>query len=362
MVAARKPGSRRHVPAPVILVASLAALAAIASCTPAARARSTTTTHPRPGTPLNPVAPSTASVESGRFVQSVELAGKTLEVSPPPKSASPSVTLAQATALFDADYAFSGTYAYDIVGLGNATLDEPETQSSLSSARSTTTTTAPKTTTTSTTKPKTTTTAPPTTTTTTTTTAPPPPPPTTTTSAPAAPTTTTTTAPAPTTTTAPPAPVLPSYDRRLAWVGIAVGQAPACAGGTPAIVAMVIDAYTGHDVLQVTDGGCRSVGPSVARPDELESIPWTLVGPTSTAVDVTIPACGFYVGWTELTVKTATLIQVQAVAPYDPQCRATTTAAKVVSLVVPLGSTSTSVPHAPIGPVDNLDVLPGARP
>jgi hypothetical protein len=357
MAVAREPGTRRHVPAPVILVASLAALGVIASCTPVAHAGSTTTTHPRPGTPRNPVAPTTASVESGRYVQSVELAGKTLEVTPPPKSAYPSVTLAEATALFDADYAFSGTYGFDVIGLGSATIDEPLTQSALTSAKSTTTTTKPATTTT-TRAATTTTTAPPPTTTTTAAPAP------TTTAAPAASTTTTTAAPAPTTTTttAPPAPVLPSYNHRLAWVGIAVGQAPACAGGTPAIVAMVIDAYSGHDVLEVTDGGCGSAGPSVSRPDELESVPWTLVGPTSTAVDVTIPACGYYVGWTELTVKSNTYVQVQAVAPYDPPCSATTTAAKVVNLVVPLGSTSSSVPHAPIGPVDNLDVPPGARP
>jgi hypothetical protein len=151
---------------------------------------------------------------------------------------------------------------------------------------------------------------------------------------------------------------LPAYNDRLAWVGIAVAQEATCAGGSPATVALVIDAYTGHDVLAVTDNGCASSTPKISRPYELESVPWTIVGPSSTAVTATIPACGSYFGWTEILDKSSTDVQVQASAPYDPQCSTATTRTQVINLVVPLGSTNTGVPHARIGRIDNLEVLP----
>jgi hypothetical protein len=140
-------------------------------------------------------------------------------------------------------------------------------------------------------------------------------------------------------------------------VGIAVGQSPECAGGTPATVALVINADTGQDVVAVTAGGCDSPSPVVTtHPFELESVPWSAVGPSSTAINVEIPACGAYVGWTELTIGSSTDTQVEAVVPYDPQCANPVTVQKVVNLVVPLGG-GQSVPHAPTGPVDNLEVL-----
>ena len=39
----------------------------------------------------------------------------------------------------------------------------------------------------------------------------------------------------------------------------------------------------------------------VSRPTELVSVPWQPVGPASTAVRVTMPACGTYFGWTDVT-------------------------------------------------------------
>jgi hypothetical protein len=122
-------------------------------------------------------------------------------------------------------------------------------------------------------------------------------------------------------------------------------------------VAVVVDAETGHDVLSVTAAGCGSA-PVVSRPEELESVPWTIVGPSSTAISARIPACGKYVGWTELATTPGMPVEVQAAVPYDPQCASTSVTAVVINLVVPLGSTNSSVAHARIGPVDNLDVLP----
>jgi hypothetical protein len=152
-------------------------------------------------------------------------------------------------------------------------------------------------------------------------------------------------------------PALPVYDRRLAWVGIAFGPKPACPGGSPNVVAVVVDAETGHDVLSITAAGCGSATPVVSRPEELESVPWTIVGPSSTAISAAIPACGRYVGWTELATS-GMPVEVQAAVPYDPQCTSTSATTKVIDLVVPLGSTNSSVAHAGIGRVDNLDVLP----
>jgi len=122
---------------------------------------------------------------------------------------------------------------------------------------------------------------------------------------------------------------------------------------------MVIDAYSGHDVLQIeVPGGCGGPGtPAISRPYELESVPWSPVSQSSTAIAVRIPACGVYVGWTELT-GTSSAIQVQAAVPYDPRCRSTATDSRIVDLVVPLGPSQNTVPHAALGGIDHLDVLP----
>jgi hypothetical protein len=312
-------------------------------------------------------------VAEGRFIQSVEVGDNTLVVSPPPKHASSAITPVRATSLFDADYSFQGIYEFDVLGLGSATLEDGQAQDTSyvrtgsGAATTTTTTKPPPPTTTTTTRPPTTTTTrppPPTTTTApppTTTTAPPPtttttpataPPPTT---APAP--TTTTTAPPPTTTTTSPA--SHPYKKSLAWVGIAVGQKPACAGGTPSVIAVVIDAYTGEDEVQIqVAGGCAGPGsPVISRPYELESVPWAAVGQASTAITARIPTCGVYVGWTVLSGG-AGATQVQAAVPYDPTCRSTAPDSKIINLVVPLGASQKTVPHAGIGEIDHLDVLP----
>ena len=154
-----------------------------------------------------------------------------------------------------------------------------------------------------------------------------------------------------------PAPQL--YENTLAWVGIAVGQKPLCAGGTATTVAVVINADTGHDVIAVSAGGCDTTPSPVVsvHPVELVSVPWSPVGPLSTAIVAQIPGCGFYVGWTELAVGRATDTQVEAAVPYDPKCADVAPVPKIVNLVVPLGTGQSGIPHAPLGPVDNLEVL-----
>jgi hypothetical protein len=356
---------RRRRGYPAVFCVLLISIGLLAACSRAATVV-TTTTRPAPGTVADPVAPSIYSVKTGRFIETVEVGDGALLVSPPSKKAVPGISAVQADSLFDADYSFKGIYAFDVVGLGSATVTDTQDQttsydtrqtSGSSSATAAATTTTAKTTTT-TKPPPTTTTAPPPTTTT----APPPPtttappPPTTTT---ALPPSTTTTAPAPTTTTVPP-PTTPVYEKRLAWVGIAVGQKPSCAGGTPSIMAVVIDAYTGLDVTQIeVTGGCNGAAtPAFSKPFELESVPWSIVGPGSTAITAIIPRCGLYVGWTQVTVKTVLAIQVQAAVPYDPSCAQTGVRSRVIDLVVPLGSSENTVPHAPGGLIDQLDVLP----
>ncbi|MFZ0667702.1 MAG: hypothetical protein WAM97_18290 [Acidimicrobiales bacterium] len=316
----------------------LALLVLASGCShPAATPKTTTTTTlPKPGTPANPVPPVLTSVKHGKFVSSVTIGGGVLEVTPPPKDAQASLDAAAATSIFDSDDTFTGIYAFDIVGLGEATLSASAvpTTSQTTSYRlqplSTPTTSAPTTTTTAT----------PATTTPTTT----------------APTTPTTAPPVTTPTTAPP-PAFPSYDKRLAWVGIAVGQTTGC-DGAPGVVAVIMDADTGHDVVNVTIAGCGSTAPpAVARASQLQSIAWTLVGVSNTGIVVQVPACGSYVGWTNVTMPGGPGIQVQASVPYDPQCANASSTNQTVSLVVPANSGQTSIPHAPIGPIDDLESL-----
>ncbi len=366
--------AKRHRSGLAASVAALAVIGVAASCSHTPRVQSTTTTRPRPGTPTNPVQPSIYSVRAGRFVESVQLGDKVLEVNPAPQQPAPPVTAAQASSMFEAYDAFNGIYKFDMLGLGDATLNQtsPQTTSYMvpsayvvpsGDAVLSTTTTVRKLPPTTTTHPTTTTTAPHVTTTTapppstTTTTAPPPStsPPST---SPSVPTTTTplqTTTTAPTTTTTMPAPRL--YDGTLAWVGIAVGQNPGCPGKTPATVAIVINAETGQDVVAVATGGCDTTPPVITvHPIELESVPWSPVGNASTAIVAQVPGCGTYVGWTELTVGGSTDTQVEAAVPYNPRCANPGPVQKIVNLVVPMGG-GQSVPHAPLGPVDNLDVL-----
>ena len=125
------------------------------------------------------------------------------------------------------------------------------------------------------------------------------------------------------------------------------------------MIAVVIDAYTGEDETQIqVPGGCAGPGsPVISRPYELESVPWAPVGQASTAITVRIPTCGVYVGWTVLNNATGAT-QVQAAVPYDPKCKSTAPDSKVINLVVPLGPSQNAVPHAAVGEIDHLDVLP----
>jgi len=310
-----------------------------------------------------PHLPALSSVVGGRFVARVELDNGDLVVAPAGK-VKPRVSAETAQALFSAADVVDGAYQFAILGLGDATVS-PEVSAA------TATTTGPGATTTvpgaggaatSTTGPTTTTTHATTTTTMNTT----PTPGATTTSAGAGTAvagTTTSSAPPLTTPTA----ALPRYDNRLAWVGIAWdADCPALAGRPrPATryVAVVIDADTGGSVIDYTSRSALActgpvLGASVNRPSELVSVPWQPVGPTSTAVRVTMPACSTYFGWTEVPNPSASSVQVVVRKPFDPDCGSKTTSVQVVDDVVPLGTAQSQVPHAPVGPVDGLRTLP----
>ena len=286
-----------------------------------------------------PQAPSTTSVVRSRFAVSIDLDRKGLLVTPPPKRAAPTVTESDAEAMFEATDAVKGPYAFAIFGLGVVTV----------AARVENPTSPPP--------PSTgpTTTVPPTTA---------PPPPTTTA------TTTTGTVPPPTTAPSSPAPSpLPIYRRRLAWVGIVWGATQTCPGSTTTLpappsttmyVAIVIDARTGHQVLAYTSGGsspCTGAteSPVVTEPNELLSVPWQPVGPASTAVQIQVPACGHYYGWTQVpTTGGGVDDQVVVAVPFDPTCGSAVPQSQSVDQVVPLGSGQVLTGHAPVGPVQAL--------
>jgi hypothetical protein len=129
-------------------------------------------------------------------------------------------------------------------------------------------------------------------------------------------------------------------------------------------VAIVIDARTDHRVLAYTSGGsspCTGATETahVTEPNELLSVPWLPVGPSSTAVQIQIPACGHYYGWTQVpTPGGGQAVQVVAAVPFDPTCGATVAQSQSVDQVVPLGSGPGSTDHAPLGPVEALQALP----
>ena len=306
-----------------------------------------------------------SSVVHGQFVSEVELGRGGLLVAPPPDGSRATFPRSVALEMFESSDAVEGHYEYAVFGLGVATLLPPSIPGGPSSPASPSapSTSAPPAAA-STASTSSSTTAPPTTTTTTTTTTTRPP------------STSTTAAPASTTTSVPGPPPLPVYERRLAWVGIVFGglcPPTASSGGKPVEdateVAVLIDATNGRDVIAYTADaaaagtscdGPAAAAPALARPDELESVPWQPVGPASTAVEVTVPACGHYDGWTELDPSAAhPAVQVVASVPFDPLCG--TTGAQVVSVddVIPLGSSQQQVPHAPIGALHTLNVLPG---
>lgn len=127
---------------------------------------------------------------------------------------------------------------------------------------------------------------------------------------------------------------------------------------------MLIDAATGHDVIAYTNGGAASCNgqlgaPMLVRPNQLVSVPWQPVNPASTAVKVTVPPCGNYVGWTQVTGFAAQpAVQVVASVPFDPLCAARGTQVVSADDVIPLGPAGQAVPHAALGPLDSLRVLP----
>jgi hypothetical protein len=337
-----------------------------------------------------------------RFVSAVDLDKGGLIVTQPPATARAAVSETEAETMFEATDAVQGRFAFTILGLGIVTV-APRVERTTPS--STTTTTAPP---------------PPSTVPSTT--APPPPPrprPTTTTAPPPPPTTTTTTTVPPTTTvastattaaafapatrrrpvtlmatpatnetpvttqtpsgpsTGAPSPsALPTYHQHLAWVGIAWGGRETCPGSTtttqPAstvattYVAVIIDATTGHRVLAYRSGGtspCTGTTrpPAVTAPNELVSVPWEVVGPSSTAVEIHVPPCGQYYGWTQIQVAGGGVAdQVVVSDPFDPQCGTAVSLSKTVDQVVPLGSGQGLVGHAPVGPIQALQTLPSS--
>jgi hypothetical protein len=298
----------------------------------------------------SPQAPSITSVVKARFAEAVDLDHGGLLIKPPPKRAPATVTEAEAEALFEATDAVEGPHDYAILGLGLVTVatsvEEPPPTTTTVPPGSTTapTASAPPTTPSSTTLPSTT--LPPTTT---------------------APTAPATTIPTTTTTT------LPTYSRRLAWVGIVWGASEDCSGstttapatnGTTSYVAVVIDANSGHRVLAYRSGGtapCTGAvqTPSVTEPDELLSVPWQPVGTSSTAVQISIPPCGSYYGWTQVpTAGGGSADQVVVAVPFDPTCATAVPQSYSVDQVVPLGSGQTLVGHAPVGPVQALQAQP----
>ena len=347
-----------------------------------------------PRHPSSPGAPSTAAVAMARYATVVDLDHGDLHVAPPPAGETSAVPETEAEAMFDAADAVQGPHAFSIFGLGIASVATEAQQTP-----TTTTVPPPPSTTAPTTAPSPppnistapTTTAPPTTTTTVGAHPPAAPGPSARTpgaqastvgpalasSAPVlvdTPPSTSLPSPsgtAPTSTV--PVPVLPGYHHRLAWVGIVWGPTESCPGSTttqPAstatttYIAVLIDAHTGHQVLAYRSGGSSPCGgtpriPAVTQPGELVSVAWQPVGPSSTAVQIQVPPCGRYYGWTQLpTTGTGIADQVVVDVPFDPSCGAATPQSQVVDQVVPLGPGQKQVGHAALGPIRALQALP----
>jgi hypothetical protein len=157
-------------------------------------------------------------------------------------------------------------------------------------------------------------------------------------------------------------------------VGIAWGTTETCPGmtttlpasdGTTTYVAIVIDARTDQRVIAYRSGSsspCTGAtqSPSVTEPNELLSVPWQPVGPVSTAVQIEVPACGHYYGWTQVpTAGGGSADQVVVSVPFDPACGSSAPQSQAVDQVVPLGAGQGLVTHADVGPVQALEALPG---
>ncbi len=272
-----------------------------------------------------------------RYVSTVLVDNGALQIDPA-GGATPGISISRADAMFRAADAVEGDRGFAIFGLGVATVSKSVPVAS--SAGLTTTTTPPA-------PPGATTTGPTTTTT---------------------PSTTTTTGATET------QPGVPTYDHRLAWVGIVWDADQACGSTsttrpppphTSKYVAVLLDAHTGRDALAYssateTCGGSRRA-PTVSRPTELQSVPWQPVASASTAVHATLPACSEYAGWTQVSQpgSASTAVEVVARVPYDPACGSTSAHDVIVDDVVPLGADQQAqLTHASIGPVDALHALP----
>ena len=297
-----------------------------------------------------PEAPSTTAVVGVRFAVPVELDHGGLLITPPAPGAAATATVTEreADAMFEATEAVEGPHEFAILGLGLVTVASRYEYPAPTTT--TTTSTVPASPTVSSTTELTTT------------------------------TTTTTTAPGSTalpTTTAPGLgsvlPALPGFHSRLAWVGIAWDATEACpgsttteppAGTTSTYVAVVIDARTNGRVIAYRSGGpspCTGAtqAPSVTAPDELLSVAWQPVGPASTAVEIQVPACGRYYGWTQVPITGGgSADQVVVSVPFDPTCGSTVPQSQAVDQVVPLGAGQSLVDHAPVGPVQALQAPP----
>ena len=310
--------------------------------------------------------PSISSVSGGKFASTVDLDDGGLVVQPPGHQRARLSESAANTAFRAAD-AVAADYRFAVFGLGLVTIAQDvtgPTSSTAPAARApagTTSTAAagapgsPTTTnaTTSTTARAAATAASSTTTSLSTTTSPP-----------------ASSAPGTTSTSGPPAASIARYDGRLAWVGIVWG--PRCGASpattttaarhaTGAYVAVIVDANTGRDVVAYTSAGVEGCGgdeqgPHAEAPDELVSVPWSVVGPSSTAVTVSVPPCGSYYGWTEVPTSATTSLQVVARRPYSG-CPSTAATTQTVDSVVPLGGAQSQVLHAPLGPVAGLHTL-----
>jgi hypothetical protein len=320
-------------------VVLLAACGALSSCSAwSARGAPAGTV----GAPAGPGGPSIASVARGRFVHEVVLDGGDFVVQPP-GDVTARLSRSKATPMFDAADAVVGTYPLAVLGLGIVTISTsvPSAPDAAGSAAAAATVPGASA---STSSPSATTTSSSVTTTT------------------AAAPTTSTLAPSGTTPGAPAS--VPRYAGRLAWVGMAWSPCTSSSGRADGarVVAVVFDAQSGHDALSFkgVSGHCAGVTDvaQVSRPEELESVPWQPVGPSSTAVTITLPACGSYYGWTELGGQGAGAVQVVARRPFDPQCSPATGRTQTVDDVVPLGDGQRQVAHAPLGLVDALRSLP----
>lgn len=228
-----------------------------------------------------------------------------------------------------------------------------------------------------------------------------------TTAAPSSTTASTSSAP---TTTANNSSDLPSYESRLAWVGIAWQQptgSTSCTQGAPSSsdtsttqvhlvepatsgnisktqnlgepnprdatdpVIVVMDAETGGDVVAFAGGMPKSqtcpdgTSASITAPKRVTSLAWTPVSNASTAVRVTLPSCAQYYGWTQVAVSgsAAPAIEVIALVPFDPTCSSPAPTPFIVDDVIPLGSVSAPASdHAPIGAIDVLQLPGGMTP